>query len=184
MVFHGEAIRGCRDFLDLSTSPEIERAGRLPQSASMVVREEPFVEESVATACAQADRLRARADRLLALADEEQCRIDRLRTTAQAMLEHARDLEELVDRAPQLRLGIPSWGLTGTPPDGGSGEARGIEEVRQALLEVTQAEEHLAALEKDDAGRAAAEDALAQAYHGYLVAERDLRDGRRLITAA
>ena len=71
----------------------------------MDVRVESVVSEAPTGACARADQLRAGAAELLSLADTEQRRADQLRMTAQLLLEHAHELDEISGRAPQLRLG-------------------------------------------------------------------------------
>lgn len=72
----------------------------------MDVRVESMAGDGPPTTWARAEKLRAGADELLALAEAEQRRADQLRRTAQLLLEQAHELDEISGHAPQLRLGV------------------------------------------------------------------------------
>lgn len=72
-----------------------------------------FSDDFISATSAEADRLRANAGRLSEEADSAQARVDQLRAQAAVLDEQARELDEILGRAPQLRLDLPSAGLTG-----------------------------------------------------------------------
>ncbi len=75
--------------------------------------QETFSDDFISATTAEADRLRAESERLNQEADHAQARVDQIRAQAAALDEQARELNELLGRAPQLRLDLPSDGLTG-----------------------------------------------------------------------